>query len=100
MKGQLLRKRGLMESDFIYVIPAGIFMLAMLIRRPMFEYRGEIKERRVKSRRADRRMTSFRRRSCDLEDEVEEKREVEDRRDITKEKRRRDRRALERIKRL
>ncbi len=100
MKGQLLRKRGLMESEFIYVIPAGIFMLAMLIRRPLFVYTGEIKERRMNVRRADRRMMSFRRKACALEDEVEEKREVEDRRDTTKEKRRRDRRALERIKRL
>jgi len=89
-----------MESELIYAIPAGIFMLALLIRQPVLEYRAEIKERRQYDRRSDRRMTRFRRQSCEIDEDVEEHRENEDRRDLSKEKRRRDRRALERIKRL
>jgi len=89
-----------MDSELIYAIPIGIFMLAFFIRQPVVDYRPKIKERRMNARRDDQRTTRFRRQECEECDSEEQRASENDRRDVTQEKRRRDRRALERIKRL
>ena len=95
-----------MESELVFTLPMGIFMLVVLSRRPLGEFFGPIKERRREHRREDKRMKRFRRQGCSLESseldepESDKKRRSLDRRDESTEKRRRDRRALERIKRV
>ncbi|PHR59405.1 MAG: hypothetical protein COA44_00215 [Arcobacter sp.] len=92
-----------MYEEMILSMPLDIMILLLVCRKPFIKIEEIIHDRRRNIRREDRRIeVHFRRQGCSLEEpcEVEDKREREDRRDISKEKRRKDRRALERIKRI
>ncbi len=102
-----------MESELIFTLPVGIFMLVVLARRPIVEFFGPIKERRKVQRRDDKRMKRFRRQGCSLDmSETDEHRDdaercnqspdsrCRERRNQSQDSRRRERRALERIKRI
>ena len=92
-----------MYEEIIFSLPLGLFVLFLVFRKPFNKEEEIIHDRRRDARREDKRVNIHsRRQECSLEEpcELEDKRKNEDRRDISKDKRRKDRRALERIKRL
>lgn len=94
-----------MGPELIFTFPLGIIMLVVLLRHPIIEFNRAISERRVSKRRGDRRITRTRRMIGESNSEDEccemlDKRSAGDRRDPAKDKRRRERRALERIQKL